>query len=247
MGNPQPMNLYIVTGTTKGLGKALAERIAGDAANELIALARAPDGPIEGGTGYRLDLDDVAAIEHVFDRVEAHVKAKRFAKAVLINNAGVIAPVGPIDRVPGQEIARAITVNLVAPLLLMRRFLLATAGIPVRRVINISSGAGRRPIAGWGPYCAAKSGLDMASRVAAQEMAGKGVDIVSLAPGVIDTDMQGTVRGASKDDFPDVARFREMKTGGELRDAKDVAAEILRHERAGKLTGEALLDLRTLA
>ena len=241
------MNLYIVTGTTKGLGKSLADRIASDASNELIALARAPDGPIPGGVRFHLDLGDAASIDRVFDRVEAHLKAKRYEKTVLINNAGIVSPVGPIDRVGAQDIERNLAVNLVAPLLLMRRFLLATAGIKVRRVINISSGAGRRPIAGWGAYCAAKAGLDMASRVAAQEMAGKGVDIVSLAPGVIDTPMQGIVRGASKDDFPDVARFQQMKANGELRHADDVAAEILRHERAGKLTGDAVLDLRTLS
>lgn len=241
------MNLYIVTGTTKGLGMALAQRIAADASNELIALARAPDGPIPGGTQWHLDLGDTAAIEHVFDRIQAHLKAKAYEKAVLINNAGIVAPVGPIDRVAAPDIERNLTVNLVAPLLLMRRFLLATAGIPVRRVINISSGAGRRPIAGWGAYCAAKAGLDMASRVAAQEMAGRGVAIVSLAPGVIDTPMQAIVRGASKDDFPDVERFKQMKANGELRVADDVAAEILRHERAGKLTGDTVLDLRTLS
>ena len=241
------MNLYIVTGTTKGLGKAFAERIAGHPANELVALARAADGPIPGGIRFQLDLGDTAAIERVFDRVEARVKAKTYEKAVLINNAGLVSPVGRIDRMDARELEHNLTVNLVAPLLLMRRFLLATTGIKVRRVINISSGAGRRPIAGWGPYCAAKAGLDMASRVAAQEMSGKGVDIVSLAPGVIDTDMQGVVRGSTAEDFPDVQRFQQMKTNGELRHADDVAAEILRHERAGKLTGDALLDLRTLA
>ena len=241
------MNLYIVTGTTKGLGKAFAERIAGHPSNELVALARAADGPIPGGIRFELDLGDTSAIERVFDRVQAHIKGKSYEKAVLINNAGIVSPVGPLDRVGAQDLERNIVVNLVAPLLLMRRFLIATAGIAVRRVINISSGAGRRPIAGWGPYCAAKAGLDMASRVAAQEMAGKGVDVVSLAPGVIDTPMQGIVRGASREDFPDVQRFQQMKANGELRHADDVAAEILRHERAGKLTGDAVLDLRTLA
>jgi benzil reductase ((S)-benzoin forming) len=241
------MNLYIVTGTTKGLGKALADRISGHPSNELVALARATDGPVPGGIRFQLDLGDTAAIERVFDRVATHVKSKVYEKAVLINNAGLVSPVGRIDRVDAGELERNLVVNLIAPLLLTRRFLLATTGIKVRRVINISSGAGRRPIAGWGAYCAAKAGLDMASRVAAQEMGGQGVDIVSLAPGVIDTDMQGVVRGATAEDFPDVARFQQMKANGELRHADDVAAEILRHERAGKLTGDALLDLRTLA
>ena len=139
--------------------------------------------------------------------------------------------------------------NFTAPILLMRRFLLATeTSAKLRRVINISSGAGRRPIFGWGAYCAAKAGMDMVSRVAALEAqtARTGVEVVSLAPGVIDTPMQGVVRSASPEEFVDVERFRQMKAAGELRDPADVAADILRLERSGKLFAEPVADLRTL-
>jgi benzil reductase ((S)-benzoin forming) len=116
-------------------------------------------------------------------------------------------------------------------------------------VINISSGAGRRPIFGWGGYCAAKAGLDMASRVAAleAEQRATGVEVVSLAPGVIDTAMQGVVRGSDARDFADVERFRQMKAEGALRPADEVAADILRLEAGGKLRGEPLADLRAIA
>ena len=240
------MNLYIVTGTTKGLGKALAERIALDPDNEIIALARAPDAPIPGGARLEVDLAENAALDAAFDRIEQRVRGKRYAKAVLINNAGVVEPVGPLERVDAAELARSLNVNLVAPMLLMRRFLQATEGVALlRRIINISSGAARRPIAGWGAYCAAKAGLDMASRVVALDS--PKVEVASLAPGVIDTAMQGVVRSASERDFPDVERFRKMKAEGQLRSAADVAADILRAEAAGRLKGDALLDLRELA
>jgi benzil reductase ((S)-benzoin forming) len=240
------VNLYIVTGTTKGLGKALAERIALDPDNEIIALARAPDAPIPGGARLEVDLAENAALDAAFDRIEQRVRGKRYAKAVLINNAGVVEPVGPLERVDAAELARSLNVNLVAPILLMRRFLQATEGVALlRRIINISSGAARRPIAGWGAYCAAKAGLDMASRVVALDS--PKVEVASLAPGVIDTAMQGVVRSASERDFPDVERFRKMKAEGQLRSAADVAADILRAEAAGRLKGDALLDLRELA
>jgi benzil reductase ((S)-benzoin forming) len=132
---------------------------------------------------------------------------------------------------------------------LMRRFIQFTEGVAmVRRVINISSGAGRRPLYGWSAYCAAKAGLDMASRVAALEAEArrKPVEIVSLAPGVIDTDMQGVVRGTDEALFMDVERFRHMKAAGELRSAEAVAGEILAAEKAGKLRGDPLADLRSL-
>ena len=243
------MNLYVVTGTTQGLGKALAERIARDPDNELIALARAASGPIPGGMRIELDVADTAALERACDALERHVAGKRYAKAVLVNNAGVIPPVGPLERLDAGDIERNLVVNLVAPMLLMRRFLRATHDVALRRIINISSGAARRPIFGWSTYSAAKAGLDMASRAVALEAETRGlaIEVASLAPGVIDTAMQETVRGSTAEDFADVERFRAMKAEGVLRPADDVAADILRLEAEGRLRGDAIQDLRSLA
>ena len=243
------MDLYIVTGHTRGLGQALVAQLGAEPDIDLVALGRARDGPIPGGAQLFVDLADSRAVEAAFDRVEERLRGRRFAKAVLVNNAGVISPVGMVDRVEAIELERALAVNFTAPILLMRRFLIATAtSAKLRRVINISSGAGRRPIFGWGAYCAAKAGIDMVTRVAALEAqtAHTGVQVVSLAPGVIDTPMQGVVRSATPEEFVDVERFRQMKAAGELRDPVDVAADILRHERSGKLFAEPIADLRTL-
>jgi benzil reductase ((S)-benzoin forming) len=243
------MNLYIVTGTTRGLGKALADAIAAETDNELIALARAPDAPIPGGARLEVDLADGEGIEHACDRIEQRIRGKRYEKAVLVNNAGIVEPVGPLEGIDARELERNLLVNLVAPMRLMRRFIQFTEGVAlVRRVINISSGAGRRPLFGWSAYCAAKAGLDMASRVAALEAEArrKPVEIVSLAPGVIDTDMQGIVRGTDEALFMDVERFRHMKAAGELRTPEAVAGEILAAEKAGRLRGDPLADLRSL-
>ncbi|HUQ29890.1 MAG TPA: SDR family NAD(P)-dependent oxidoreductase [Usitatibacter sp.] len=232
------MNLYIVTGTRRGLGEALAKRIAADKDNELIAMSR-PD----------VDLADSVSRDRAFDAIESRIAGRRYEKAVLINNAGIVEPVAPLERAKPRDIERNLAVNLVAPMVLMRRFLSATSHVPLRRVINISSGAGRRPISGWSAYCAAKAGLDMVTRVVALEAQSRGlaIEAVSLAPGVIDTGMQESVRSASAEDFADVARFRQMKEEGVLRQADDVAAEILAAERDGRLKGDAVLDLRTLA
>lgn len=243
------MNLYVVTGTTQGLGKALAERIAKDPGNELVAFARAPGGPIPGGTRIEVDVADTGALERACDAFERHIAGKRYAKAVLLNNAGIIPPVGPLEQLDARDIERNLVVNLVAPMLLMRRFLRATGEVALRRIINISSGAARRPIFGWSAYCAAKAGLDMASRAVALEAETRAlaIEVSSLAPGVIDTGMQETVRGASPEDFADVERFRAMKAEGMLRLPADVAADILRLEAQGKLRGDPIQDLRALA
>jgi len=232
------MNLYIVTGTRRGLGEALARRISASKDNTLIALSR-PE----------VELADASSLARALDAVEQRIAGERYDKAVLINNAGIIEPIAPLDRAGPGELERNIAVNLVAPLELMRRFLAATAHVPLRRVINISSGAGRRPIYGWAAYCAAKAGLDMATRVVALEAQVRGfaIEAVSLAPGVIDTGMQGTVRSVSEEDFVDVERFRAMKAEGALRPADDVAADILAAEGDGRLKGDAVLDLRALA
>ena len=244
------MNLYIVTGTTRGLGKALADAIARDPDNELIALGRAPDAPIPSGMQLQVDIADGEGIEHACDRIAQRIRGKHYEKAVLVNNAGIVEPVGPLEGVDGRDLERNLLVNLVAPMRLMRRFIQFTEGVAlVRRVINISSGAGRRPLFGWSAYCAAKAGLDMASRVVALEAEARRrpVEVVSLAPGVIDTDMQGVVRGTDEAQFMDVERFRRMKEAGELRSPAEVAEAILRAEKEGKLRGEPLADLRSLA
>ena len=89
----------------------------------------------------------------------------------------------------------------------------------------------------------------MASRVVALEAQTRkrSVEVVSLAPGVIDTDMQATVRSTTEAAFADVERFRKMKEEGQLRTAESVAADILRAEAEGRLKGDAVLDLRSLA
>jgi benzil reductase ((S)-benzoin forming) len=121
------MNLYIVTGTRRGLGEALAKRITADKRNELIGISR-PD----------VDLADPASIARAFEAIGKRIAATTYEKAVLINNAGVIEPVAPLDRADPGDIEHNLAVNLVAPMLLMRLFLGATEHVKLRRGINIS-------------------------------------------------------------------------------------------------------------
>jgi benzil reductase ((S)-benzoin forming) len=244
------MNLYVVTGTTRGLGLALADEITRSADNELIAIARAADANIPGGVRFFADLSQMQAVTRVAARIQAHIAGRTYEKAVLINNAGIVQPVAPLERVDAADLERNLVVNLAAPMLLMREFLRVTEGVArLRRIVNISSGAGRRPISGWSAYCAAKAGLDMATRVVALEAQSRNlaIEAVSLAPGVIDTAMQERVRGADASDFADVDRFKQMKADGTLRQAADVARDILRAEASGRLAANPVADLRELA
>jgi len=242
------MNLYVITGTTKGLGAALRDELARDADNLVICLSRAPATDIAPINVY-LDLADIASVAPAFSACEALIATNRFDLAVLLNNAGVIVPVDTFDRLDPAETAANVSINLVAPMVLTRLFANATRTCAAQRlVVNISSGAARRPIAGWSVYCAAKAGLEMATRAAALEAAqgDSTLAICSLAPGVIDTSMQTLVRSVTEREFPDVARFRAMKADGVLRDAGDVARDMVKLVKEGKLTNGGNFDIREL-
>jgi benzil reductase ((S)-benzoin forming) len=193
-----------------------------------------------------LDLSAPPAVVPGVKAALAGLKSAQYTEAVLINNAGVVAPVAPLARIDAEQLDINLRTNLAGPMLVMQAFIEATQGLAKKRlIINISSGAGRRPVSGWAAYCASKAGLDMATRVAALE-APPGLVICSLAPGVIDTPMQATIRDAKSEDFPDLARFQAMMAEGTLRPAADVADIILRHIDQGSFKHGALHDLREM-
>ncbi|MBK9190231.1 MAG: SDR family NAD(P)-dependent oxidoreductase [Crocinitomicaceae bacterium] len=97
-------------------------------------------------------------------------------------------------------------------------------------VINISSGAGKRPIDAWSAYCSSKAALDLFSETVKSEMKQRGVEkfnIHSIAPGVVDTKMQNQIRAASPEKFLASARFHQLKSDGELISPDQVAMKIL--------------------
>ena len=96
-------------------------------------------------------------------------------------------------------------------------------------MLNISSGLGRSAMASQAGYCAAKAGMDHFTRCLALEEALKanGAKVCSLAPGVIDTDMQNQLRSADSKAFPDQSSFLNLKTSGSLTSPEDAAKRVL--------------------
>ena len=243
------MHLYIVTGATKGLGRALADALERETNHEVITLSRAGE-EIQGRCrNYFLDLAQPESIAALLQRALATCSQPRYDKVVLINNGGMLEPVGMLADCNTAALEANLKVNLLAPMILMQQFIANTRTLSdVRLVINISSGAGMRPKVGWSAYCVAKAGLNMASRVAALEAKRNepGLIICSLDPGVIDTQMQEQIRAKTEGEFPEVERFRQMKLQGALRPADGVAAQILKLERSDAFQNGVIHDIREM-
>ena len=236
-------HLTIITGSSRGLGAALvAQRLL--PGHTVLGIARQTNAVLQAQadaagvplTQWPLDLADSAAAANQLQSWLAGLDGRSFTSATLINNAGVVGRLAPLDQVPLAELTQALRVGLEAALLLSASFLHATRDWPgARRLLNISSGLGRTAMAGSAAYCAAKAGMDHFSRALALEQAtlANPARVVAMAPGVIDTDMQAELRASDAALFPDRARFVQMHADGVLVSAQDCATRLLaRLERA---------------
>ncbi|MCA3239810.1 MAG: SDR family NAD(P)-dependent oxidoreductase [Rubrivivax sp.] len=227
------MHLSIVTGSSRGLGLALTEQLL-QRGHRVLAIARSttsPPGPENDALeAWRADLADAAPVAAQLQQWLAGQGAA--SSVTLINNAGVVSTPGPLGDSDLAELSTAIRVGLESAVLLSAAFLHATAAWTVpRKIVLVSSGLGRRAMAGSASYCAAKAGMDHLARAVALEEAARphGARIVSLAPGIIDTDMQVQLRTADRTRFPERDRFLGFKTAGQLDSPTVAATKLLRY------------------
>ena len=258
MNKPQlSTNLTILTGASRGMGLAIAMQLLAPGRTllclsrhkneELASLATAQNATLIQWT------EDLANGAAVAQRLADWLKSQgesAFQSATLINNAGMIPRIAPLAEMQGDDfnsLASALRVGLEAPMQLTAAFLQATQRWSVpRKVLNISSGLGRRAMAAQAAYCAAKAGMDHFTRCLALEEALKpgGAKVCSLAPGVIDTDMQVQLRSASSADFPDRNAFENLKSSGSLTSPDEAAARVLAFLAAPAFGNEAVADVR---
>ncbi len=221
------MNVYFITGASKGIGFELAKQLSA-AENFVVGIART-DIDLDGVKFIKADLSETQNLESLM--VEVMESAPKNAKSfTLINNAGMVDPIGLIGSVIAEEMAKAIVVNLTAPMIMSNAFMSKLKSFKgTKRIVNISSGAGRNAYQGWGTYCATKAGLDHFSRVVAmeQENAENPVNIVSIAPGIIDTGMQETIRASDEATFPLLDKFIDYKEQGLLSSAEETAQKLI--------------------
>lgn len=231
-------HLYVITGTSRGLGLALAQQLLAQGVY-LLGIARHSDTGLtelaqQHGSileQWPRDLADSSGLADELGFWFAHLNPADLSSVTLINNAGVIPTLQALSQADSSELTHALRVNLEAPMVLTASFLNATRGMSIpRKVLNISSGLGRRPMASQAAYCASKAGLDHFARCLALDEAriSNGAKVCSLAPGVIDTDMQTQLRSSASESFPDQVNFAQLHKNGQLSSPNNAASQILK-------------------
>lgn len=223
------MKLFLITGTTKGLGKSLVELVH-SAGNHCICVSRAADSNREGYWQISADFKSDQSYLKKIESLILSLDLSKYSHLVLINNAAVVEPIGRAEQIDLSEISASLRVNLQTPMQMTSLFLSLVKSHPAKKIIlNISSGAGYRPIENWATYCASKAALNMYTQCLSLEH--KHQDkyyFFNFSPGVMDTQMQGHIREKTKEEFSGVDYFLALKDNRQLRDPRQVAEQILK-------------------
>ena len=244
-------DVFLVTGASKGLGRALALSIA-NSGSIVIALAReSPElKSIEDelknispeSFAIECDLADNSQISRTAEMIVSnfgHLSG-------IIHNAGIINPIGNMLDVEREGWERTIQVNLLGVQDLTSSLGSIIGGENHTRITTISSGAAQRSLHGWSAYCVSKAGLDMWAKCMAEEGVSQNISALSIAPGIVDTGMQQEIREADESSFPLLQNFKDYYRNGELSKPDDVAKKLLPY-CLGKLgTNGDRLDVRNL-
>lgn len=219
------MKLAAISGGSRGLGEAIAKRYQ-DAGFLVVEFSRSAPHSFSVAADFSEPEQAVEVIATQFARL-AHLE---FEEIVVVSNAGTVQPVGPAARKEPDEIIANLNVNVTSAVLFLSEAVRQFQGQACRKtIVSISSGAALRPYFGWSLYCSAKACLDAFIRTLALE---QGAELhpflaISIEPGIIDTEMQASLRTSSEHDFPDLRRFLDLHASGALRPAGQVADLIL--------------------
>lgn len=217
--------LLILTGHTKGIGKAILDKFLFEEDIHVVGISRSRlryNDP-------RLEelVFDFRELDHLGDSLPICFPEGNFDRYLLILNAGMLGEVKPLGKLSSRGIQETLNLNLLAPMILTDAFIKAYGDLRGQKLIcMISSGAAHKPLSGWSEYCTSKSGLAMFAKVAQEDLKSKGIRVFSVAPGIVDTDMQTEIRSVKIEDFPALDRFKSYKTDHLLSSSSQVAEKI---------------------
>lgn len=250
------MNVYIITGTSRGIGESFAKHLL-EKENYLFCISRTVNISIEEYAEqnnmkyeyYSFDLRNVDEIENLMKKIYIELYDVNIKKIVLINNAGILDPISKLSKANHKDILNNYNINLIAPTLLSSSFLKYFQERKCEKLIlNISSGASLKAYHGWSTYCTSKAGINMLSKSIAKEEEGNKYPVksISIAPGVVDTFMQAQIRHSTKEKFKEIKKFKKLKEDGNLDSADFVAKKILDFIKKNEFDSGEYYDIRNL-
>ncbi len=239
------MNIIIITGGSKGIGKALAEKYALEK-YRVFSIARSISNS-EKTTEIEADLSAINEATKALKTIFNQIDKKNISSITLLNNAGRLGKISTLENLEPKDIAKTIQLNTTTPFVLSGQFIKETQNWNCKKqIINISSGAATKPYEGWSVYCTSKAALDMTTKAIAAEQneIENGVKCVAIYPGVVDTNMQTYIRKTDESDFKNVQRFKDLKENNELYTPDFVAEKIFTIDVENQLENGDIIDIR---
>ena len=240
------MVYYFITGTSKGIGNALAEAALHHNKAFVYGISRNVSIKHERYHHQQIDLSDITALRNNLHKLFPVLENAE--KIVLINNAGVLGEVSYLGSQTTDNFEFVFDVNVITPAMLMNTFISAYHEYTCpKMIVNISSGAGQRAVDGWAAYCASKAALDMISLTCQkeQDILQSGIKVYALSPGVVDTAMQAQIREVEVEQFSELERFQDLKEEGNLQTTEEVSKKIL-HLIQNPIADQVMVSVRDL-
>ena len=207
----------LITGTGGGIGKATAELLL---KKGFLVFGYSRTNKIYH-PNFTFTSIDLSNLTQVNDLVLPIINSDNI---LLINNAATIGSIAPFHKKETINIINEYNLNLVSPTILCRKFI-TTYPNKKKLLINIGSGAANNPIPSWSTYCAAKAGLEILTRVIAEENH-KNLTVFSIQPGIVDTNMQKTIRATNPNLFPQLSKFIKYYNNNELENIENISKKL---------------------
>ncbi|MCG8812240.1 SDR family NAD(P)-dependent oxidoreductase [Tenacibaculum finnmarkense] len=245
------MNIIIITGGSKGIGKALAQKYASENYS-VFSLART-SADLKNIKNIKVDLADSIATQNIFtallDKIIHQNSTSKITSITLVNNAGRLGKIANLENLEASDIAKSMQLNITTPFILSGLFIKKTQDLACKKqIINISSGAAKKPYEGWSVYCTSKAAIDMLTKTIASEQSEieNGVKCIAIYPGVVATDMQIQIRNTKETDFKNVQRFIDLKNQNKLYTPSFVADTIYKIDTQNQLNSGDIFDIRNI-
>jgi benzil reductase ((S)-benzoin forming) len=235
------MNKVFISGSSKGLGKALAEAFL-EKGDHVVGFSRSSSIVHPNYQHVELDLSQ----EEAAKAVQFDLKGT-YGTFILINNAADLGEISYVGNMDNSLISKTFKLNIIAPFILINNFFKQEGNKKLKkRVLNIGTGAAVNPMDGWSAYCASKAALNMLSSVIDMETKRRESDFIikTISPGVIDTDMQEQIRASDEKNFSAINRFITFKENKELQRPRETAEKILRNFNSLFNHKEVIINLR---